>query len=168
VLGAAREALATGLVQDAIAVIAPGDAALECLTRQAGVRMVVNPLPERGLSSSLRIGLRALESDVGAAALLLADQPLVRVAVLDQLIMAWRAGRGTLMRPRYADAPDEPGHPVLADRSLWALADRLTGEQGFATLLPTGSPGVAFIDMSGRNPDIDTPDDLTSLEGSWS
>ena len=84
------------------------------------------------------------------------------------LIAAWRAGLGTLVRPRYADAPDEPGHPVLVDRSLWRLADALSGEAGLGSLLPPGSAGVAVIEVAGRNADIDTPDDLTTLEGSSS
>jgi molybdenum cofactor cytidylyltransferase len=168
VLEAVRQARAVHLVDDAIAVIAPGDWAVADLAGRAGLRTVENASPALGLSGSLRCGLRSLGAEVGAAALLLADQPLVRVEVLAVLIAAWRAGLGTLVRPRYADAPDEPGHPVLVDRSLWHLADALSGEAGLGALFPPGSAGVAVIEVAGRNPDVDTPDDLTTLEGSSS
>jgi molybdenum cofactor cytidylyltransferase len=166
VFEAVRQARAVDLVGDAIAVIAPGDRAVADLADRAGLRIVENASPELGLSRSLRCGFRSLAPDVAAAALLLADQPLVRVEVLAVLVAAWRRGLGTLVRPRYADAPEEPGHPVLVDRSLWPLADALSGESGMGALLPAGSAGVAVIEVAGRNPDIDTPDDLTTLEGS--
>jgi CTP:molybdopterin cytidylyltransferase MocA len=163
-----RQARAVRLVDDAVAVIAPDGQEVAGLASRAGLRPVENANPAQGLSGSLRCGLRSLGPDVAVAALLLADQPLVRVEVLAVLVAAWRTGLGTLVRPRYADAPDEPGHPVLVDRSLWHLADALSGEAGLGALLPAGSAGVAVIEVSGRNPDIDTPDDLTKLQGSWS
>lgn len=167
-LEAIRQAGAVGVVDDAVVVIAAGDAALADLAGRAGTRTVVNDAPDRGLSSSLRLGLAALSEEVGAAIVLLADQPRVRVEVLAILVAAWRGGLGLLLRPRYAEAPQEPGHPVLADRSLWPLADTLAGDSGFGGLLPAGSPGVVVIEVPGGNPDVDTPDDLTTLEGSSS
>ena len=63
---------------------------------------------------------------------------------------------------------DFGGHPVLLDRSVWPLADRLRGDAGFGALRPPGSAGVALIDVAGRNPDVDTPADLDTLQGSSS
>jgi molybdenum cofactor cytidylyltransferase len=123
----------------------------------------VNPAPANGLSSSLRLGLGALHA--GAALVLLADQPLVRLDVVAVLVAAWHERLGLLIRPRYARSPDEPGHPVLLDRSLWPLADRLEGDAGIGRLLDPGAPGAAFIDVPGSNPDVDTPADLHLLEG---
>jgi CTP:molybdopterin cytidylyltransferase MocA len=48
------------------------------------------------------------------------------------------------------------------------LAAALEGDRGLGSLFPPGAAGVALIDVAGRNPDVDTPDDLTTLEGSWS
>lgn len=167
VLELVRRARDVGLVTGARLVMAQGDAGLAELARAAGVQTVANDAPDRGLSSSLRLGLAALGADAGAAILLLADQPLVRLDVLAGLIGAWHERRGVLIRPRYADAPGEPGHPVLADRSVWPLAEQLEGDAGFAAVIAPHSPGAAFIDVAGRNPDVDTPADLHTLEGSW-
>ncbi len=163
-----RGARSAELVGDAVVVAAAGDDAMLDLAREAGARSVVNDAPERGLSSSLRLGLAALGAEAGAAVILLADQPLVRQEILAGLVQGWRAGLGVVLRPRYAAAPDEPGHPVLLDRSVWPLAGTLDGDRGLGGLFPAGAEGVALIDMAGRNPDVDTPDDLTTLEGSWS
>jgi CTP:molybdopterin cytidylyltransferase MocA len=168
VLEVVRQARAAGVVADARVVVAEDDGAVATLAREAGAATVVNDAPARGLSSSLRCGLAALGPDAGAAIVLLGDQPLVRLDVLAALVAAWRDGRGVLVRPRYAEAYAEPGHPVLLDRSVWPLAERLEGDAGLGLLLPPGSPGVALIDVAGRNPDVDTPADLHTLEGSTS
>jgi molybdenum cofactor cytidylyltransferase len=166
-LDVAGRARAAGLLTDLQVVVAPGDEAVAALARNVGAAAVVNETPERGLSSSLRCGLAAL-GDAGAAIVLLGDQPLVRLDVLAVLVAAWHERLGILIRPRYAEGAGEPGHPVLLDRSVWPLADRLEGDAGLGTLLPTGAAGVALIDVAGRNPDVDTPADLHSLEGSAS
>ena len=166
VLEVAGHARTLGVVSDVVTVVAAGDTVLDELAHRAAARTVVNETPDLGLSSSLACGLAALGDRTGAALVLLADQPLVRLEVLAMLIAGWRAGLGALVRPRYTDTPDAPGHPVLADRSLWPLAATLAGDRGFGSVLPPGAPGVALIEVAGRNPDVDTPDDLATLEGS--
>jgi molybdenum cofactor cytidylyltransferase len=162
-LDVAGRGRAAGLLSDLRIVVGPGDEALARLARDGGAELLVNPSPGSGLSSSLRLGLGAL--DAGAALVLLADQPLVRLDVVAVLVAAWHERLGLLIRPRYARSPDEPGHPVLLDRSLWPLADRLEGDVGIGRLLDPGAPGAAFIDVPGSNPDVDTPADLHLLEG---
>lgn len=162
-LDVAGRARATGLLTDLRIVVAPGDEAVTRLAHVAGAAPVVNPSPERGLSSSLRLGLAALDAD--AVLVLLADQPLVRLDVVAVLVAAWHERLGVMVRPRYARTPDQPGHPVLLDRSVWSLADQLEGDAGVGQLLPPGAAGVALIDLPGSNPDVDTPADLHLLEG---
>jgi len=166
VLVLAGRAQTAGLVSTTRVVVARGDIAAGALVEAAGETPVENPDPERGLSGSLRLGLESLPAGIDAALVLLGDQPLVRLPVLEALITAWRGGTGVLIRPRYAEAAAEPGHPALADRSIWPLAERLEGEAGFGAALPVGAAGVTLIDVAGGNPDVDTPADLHSLEGS--
>jgi molybdenum cofactor cytidylyltransferase len=162
-LDVAGRARAAGLLTDLKIVVAPGDEAITRLARDAGAAPLVNPSPEHGLSSSLRLALAALHAE--AALVVPADQPLVRLDVVAVLVAAWHERLGVLIRPRYARTPDQPGHPVLLDRSLWPLADQLEGDAGVGQLLPAGTAGAALIDLPGSNPDVDTPADLHLLEG---
>jgi len=162
-----RRARASDVLADAIVIVGRGDDALMEVVRETGLRAVVNDSPEQGLSGSLRRGLAELDANAGAALVLLADQPMVRAATLEALVAGWRTGLGNFIRPRYADAPDQPGHPVLLDRAVWPLVALLEGDAGLGLLFPPGTPGVALIDVAGSNPDVDTRDDLTTLEGSW-
>jgi molybdenum cofactor cytidylyltransferase len=169
VLEVVKAARSAGLIAEACAVVPGEDEPLRSLVRQAGLVPVPNDNPALGISQSLRLGLAELAARcggcLGAAIVLLGDQPLVRLDALDVLIQGWRNGQGSLLRPRYAASPRVPGHPVLLDRSLWPLAERITGDHGLGTILQPGEPGVVSLDLPGVNPDIDTPDDLHALEG---
>jgi molybdenum cofactor cytidylyltransferase len=165
-VAAAREA---GTVARATAVIAAGDEGIWSLARDAGLDLVLNDDPAAGLARSLRLGLDSLAaSEASAVLILLADQPLVRLEVLQSLVAAWRASKSAVVRPCYEGDPDVPGHPVLLDRSAWWLRYRLAGDAGLGSLLALVETPAERVTVAGRNPDIDTPADLQTLEGSAS
>jgi CTP:molybdopterin cytidylyltransferase MocA len=117
----------------------------------------------------MRLGLAALDRrDLAprpqAALVVLGDQPLVRAGVIASLVAAWRSGVASCVRPRYADHPDEPGHPVLIDRALWEMAGGLTGDAGLGPVLARHPGWVTVVDVTGANPDINDRADLDSLE----
>ena len=158
VIAAAR---AAGL--DPIVVVVPPGDGFDDL-ELGPIRRVVNPHPAEGLSSSVRLGLRALELEdrIDAAAILPGDQPLVRSAVIATLVEALDASPATpFVVPRYAD--DGASNPVVARRSIWRLADELAGDRGFGPVLATHSELVRFVPVDGANPDVDTAADLASL-----
>lgn len=148
---------------DPIVVVVPPTGELDDLDLGV-VRRVTNPNPAEGLSSSVRLGLRALELDdiVQAAAILPGDQPLVRPEVIAELLAALVAGPATpFVVPRYAD--DGAPNPIVARRSIWRLADELAGDRGFGPVLASHPELVRFVPVAGENPDVDTPADLARL-----
>jgi CTP:molybdopterin cytidylyltransferase MocA len=154
-------ARAAGL--DPIVVVVPPTGELDVLDLGV-VRRVTNPNPAEGLSSSVRLGLRALELEdaVEAAVILPGDQPLVRPEVIAELLAALTASPATpFIVPRYAD--DGAPNPILARRSIWRLADELAGDRGFGPVLATHPELVRFVPIAGENPDVDTPADLARL-----
>jgi molybdenum cofactor cytidylyltransferase len=150
-----------GLLGSAWAVVAAQDEAGRSLVERAGLLPLVNLRPEDGISGSIRLGLEAAgRAALAAALLLLGDQPLVRVETMRRLIEAWREGAGAVIRPRYGDEPEIPGHPILLDRTVWPLAESSTGDRGLAGVLPPAT----LIDIPGGNPDVDTRADLHLLQ----
>ena len=168
-LASLRPLLDDGLLAGGCAVVPADSPALTALVSEADLTPLPNPAPASGLSSSLRIAfawlLRQVQTQPSAAVVFLGDQPAVPRDVVSRLIATWRGGGGTVIRPRYADAPAEPGHPTLVDRSLWNLADELAGDAGFGPLFSARHIPIVTIDAPGHNPDVDTQNDLTSLEG---
>lgn len=166
VVGAARQ---RGLIGGGHVVVGVGDDRAVALANAAGLESIINDGPELGLSHSLRLGLAAVQAssaDPGAALIFPADQPLVRIEVVEALVSRWREGGRDIIRPRYAARPKAPGHPALLTRGVWKAARRLQGDKGFASLLGSSSFQTVTIDVPGDNPDIDTRADLLGLEES--
>jgi molybdenum cofactor cytidylyltransferase len=125
---------------------------------------VVNQDAERGLSTSVRLGLATLTdlSDPADRALvLLGDQPRLTVEQVEPLLETPPDPLHPIVVPRYADG--QPGTPVLLDRAAWSLAERLEGDRGMAQLFEARPELVRYVDVTGTNPDIDTLDDLAAL-----
>ncbi|HSB55155.1 MAG TPA: nucleotidyltransferase family protein [Gemmatimonadales bacterium] len=165
---AVAEAITGGILAGGVAVVPSGATELAWPLDTAGLTLVENPDPAAGLARSLRLGLAAVEAacpTAGAALVLLADQPGVRIDVIARLVAAWRA-EGRSVRPRYLETPDQPGHPVLVDRSLWPLVRELEGDTGLGPALAARPDAVTVVEVGGRNPDVDTPEDLRQLEES--
>ncbi len=168
VLAAARAAglgrLVLVLGRDAVdvraAILAADPAAL------AGVLVVVNGAPERGLASSLRLGLAAATAGPrpDGVLVLLGDQPRVRPEVIMAMLAADAPADAVAVVPAYA--ADAAANPVLLLPPAWSRAGDLTGDRGFGELLAAHRERVVRIPVAGANPDIDTPADLAALERS--
>jgi CTP:molybdopterin cytidylyltransferase MocA len=135
-----------------------------------------DPEPARGLdpeaavsargSSPADWGWEASGSDVSAAVIALADQPLVGAEVVRRLIAAYGAGAPVVV----AAYDGRPRNPVLIGREHWAAVLKMavgdTGARPFlrarpelVTLVECGDIGGAF--------DIDTPADLARVAADW-
>jgi len=127
------------------------------------VLVTVNPTPERGLATSLRLGFGAATAVAPPAGVLvlLGDQPRVRADVLRVLCGAVASAHAIAVVPRYAG--DAAPNPVLLLPAGWPLVEGLTGDRGLGPLLAADPARVVRVAVPGANPDVDTPADLAAL-----
>jgi molybdenum cofactor cytidylyltransferase len=127
------------------------------------VTVVHNPDFALGMATSLRVGISAIDRDVSAAFVFLADEPFIPDEVVQTLLQAYRKSRtesshAMILRPRYAGVP---GHPVLFPREFFPELVRVQGDEGARCVIKRNKEHVQFIDFD--NPewgfDIDTPED---------
>ena len=104
---------------------------------------------ERGPGASLRCGLAALNPNVEAAVVVLADGPELAPAAVERVIQRWRETRAPLVAASYGG---DRGHPLLVDRSAWADIP----DEG----LRSHEPLLVPCDDIGAPGDVDYPDDL--------
>lgn len=127
---------------------------------------VRNPDPERGLASSLQVGMAAVDPDVDAVLVLLGDQPLVTLEAIRALLDAPVDPARPIVVPGYDD--DAGRNPVLIRRAALSLADEADGDRGLGPLLVVHPDLVHEIPVPGSNPDVDTPADLArASEAAW-
>lgn len=124
---------------------------------------VHNPNWTTGMGSSLATGLHALEeSDVGAAVIALADQPLVGAGAVRRLIAAYRDGAPVAV----ASYAGQPRNPVLIAREHWpAVVELATGDTGARPFLRAHPDLVRLVECgdTGSPADVDTPEDLARV-----
>ena len=149
--GCAPVRLVVGHEADAGAALAP-----------EGVAVVRAPSWSDGISQSLRAALAALEPDaeVTAVCVGLADQPRVGAEAYRRLATAGAQGAEIAVAV-YAGVRQ---NPVLLARSVWSDAGALTGDEGARQLMRTRA--VVEVDCTGTGDpaDVDTLDDLRSLD----
>lgn len=123
-----------------------------------GVIPVVNPKPERGLSSSLQLGIGAVPPGQ-AAVVLLVDQP----TLAPESIAAVLAARGT--RPILAaQSGGRLAPPVLLEPEAFPVVATLAGDIGLREVFHRNPVLVHAVPVPSHAPDIDTRQDLARLE----
>jgi CTP:molybdopterin cytidylyltransferase MocA len=147
------------LVDRAVRVLRDGGCADVVAVVRDGVEVpgavaVVNPDPERGMGSSLRLGLAAASGT--RAAIVLVDTPGI--------------GADAVRRVLAVDAPvvvatynGRRGHPVVIDRPLWTeVATLADGDHGARPFMRAHPDLVVEVACEGDPADVDTLADLAA------
>jgi CTP:molybdopterin cytidylyltransferase MocA/SAM-dependent methyltransferase len=152
---------------DGVVVVLGRDAdALEAAMVWRNETRVRNPEPERGLASSLAVGMATIDPVADSVVILLGDQPLVATSTIRALIDAPANGDRPIVAPVYRD--DRGRNPVLLRRAAFRLMEAAEGDRGLGPLLAAHPELVQEIPIDGENPDVDTREDLVRvLEATW-
>jgi len=149
-----------------VVVVAPDSplAAPDSASRLIGherVTCVANESPDRGMLSSIRVGLDAVAfdaSDDSVVLVLPADMPFVRSATIERVIEA-AMRTGVLVSPTF---DGRRGHPIAltpaAARGVRAAADGLTLSEALEPYKPDRLE--LAVDDPGIHRDVDRPSDL--------
>lgn len=164
-------ALSGAGVDEVVVVLGHHADAVEAAVRQFPITLVRNPSPDDGQASSVRIGLQALSPKLDAVIVALADQPLIDVEDIVELISAFKKrGDASMVVPRVAAAGSDPqpGNPVIFDGALrdqWLAGDADLACRKWRQAHPER---VRWLDTDNRRYriDIDTPEDLERFAAS--
>jgi molybdenum cofactor cytidylyltransferase len=160
------DALDAAGLTDVVVVLGTDARAIEAAIDWRSERRVTNPDPERGLSSSVDIGLEAVPEQAAAALIVLGDQPALSQATIRALLDQPRDKDRPVVVARYAD--DSARNPVLLGRAAFPLVAEATGDRGLGPVLAAHSDLVHEVQVAGSNPDVDTPADLAvAVEVNW-
>ena len=159
VAGAAARRLAAGGVDEVVAVVRPGDAALAELLRWVGARVITNPRAHQGLGSSIATGVAALP-DAAGWVIALADMPWIRPTTVTAVAEQLRAGT-ELVRPAVGDGP---GHPVGFGAAFGPELRALDGDEGGRGILAAYPERMVTVPVAdpGIHADVDRPWDIVS------
>jgi molybdenum cofactor cytidylyltransferase len=132
--------------------------AIRSLARDPRLEILVNRHYDQGLSSSIRAGLRVLDPSTQGVMFLLGDQPLLKTAALDRLILAFRRHHPPIVVPLYGN---RPGNPVIFGRELLPELMDLRGDTGGREIIKRNPERVLKVSIRPlyMGWDVDTWDD---------
>jgi molybdenum cofactor cytidylyltransferase len=136
---------------------------IESELRETPAFVIHNPKWERGLGTSIRIGLQHLlgaHPKVDAVVLLVCDQPFVEARTISALMTMREDSAKPIVASRYANTL---GVPAIFDRSCFEALLALPDDSGAKALIESRGGVVAEIAFEQGAIDIDTPADFERL-----
>lgn len=126
-----------------------------------GVRVVMNREWMEGVSSSIRRGVEAVDSDSEAAVIMVADQPLTPPAIPAILASLILHGRHPLAS---AAVGGMPRNPAAFHRRLFGELLALRGDKGARSVIDSHLSDSALLEVpEDMLLDVDTAEDLAGL-----
>jgi molybdenum cofactor cytidylyltransferase len=119
------------------------------------IKIVKNPYYKRGMSTSIRRGLQAIDPSAQGILIALGDQPLIKARTINALIHAFDRRRGSIVVPSFRG---KKGHPVIFDRRYFHELLRLKGDAGGRSIIEKHPEEVDLVRVrsEGVTKDIDT------------
>lgn len=147
-------------VPQSIAVIRPGDAVLEQLLADCGMRVIVCACAAQGMGRSLACGVAAAAAADGWV-IALADMPCIRYDTICRVLDRLHSG-AEIVAPYYAG---RRGHPVGFRRNLFDQLLDIEQDTGARMLIERHAEKVSRLDVDdpGILHDIDYRADLDRL-----
>ena len=124
-----------------------------------GVGICINEEWQSGMSSSIKVGLKALagiEPTLGGVLITLCDQPNITADMLGAFLSRFRISRPAMIAARYGEIV---GVPALFSNELFEALFQLHGDTGARELIRQRND-IVTIDLDAAAFDIDTPDDI--------
>lgn len=122
------------------------------------VKVVFNPYYKKGMSSSIRCGLRFTNSRSNGILIAFGDQPFLKPKTINTLIKRFYQSNKGIVLPLFRG---EKGHPVIFHRRYKKELLRLKGDVGGRSIIKKFSNDVLLVPVksNGVIKDIDTLND---------
>ena len=147
-------------VKEVIVVLGGRTKLIESQLRGRKVKVVVNPHYRRGMSTSIRRGIVAVDPTSHAILIALGDMPFLSVRTVNALVRAFAQGKGEIIVPSFRG---RKGHPVIFHKRYIKELLQLKGDVGGRSIIERHPKEVRVVrtKSEGVVKDIDTWEDYT-------
>jgi len=119
------------------------------------IKVVTNPYYRRGMSTSIRMGIRVMDPKSRGILIALGDQPFLKARTINALMKAFSQWRSGIIVPSFQG---KRGHPVIFHRKYEKELLKLKGDMGGRSILEDHPKSVKAVRVKsgGVLKDIDT------------
>ena len=128
--------------------------------KERGFGVVINPAPERGMSSSVRLGTEYIltTGEYDGILYAVADQPNLSAASVEKLIDAFEREPGCIWAP---EAEGKRGNPVIFPASLFPELVQISGDKGGRQVIAAHRELLRTVQVPASElKDIDRKEDM--------
>jgi molybdenum cofactor cytidylyltransferase len=164
------ETLLQSEVQEIVVVLGIRNKGVKNLFQGRRVKVVVNPHSKRGMSTSIRKGLRSIHPSSPGILIALGDQPFLKTRTINALVRAFARGKEGIIIPSFQG---RKGHPVIFHQRYRKELLNLRGDVGGRTIVERHPEDVKVVPIKSEGvvKDVDTWQDYTtstlSLPRKW-
>lgn len=148
-------------VSDVFVVLGANDEFIKKQTQLPDAICIYNEHWSNGMGSSIVAGVRhllSLSKEYDGILVMLADQPLIDAAYLDQVIDTWGKSRATITATAYENGL---GVPAMFDKCHFEELLKLTKDYGARHII--NDSNIKIINPQGKEMDIDTWQDYQNM-----
>ena len=130
-------------------------------------RIKENPDFSRGMSSSLKVGVKNLSKNTKYLVIFLGDQPLITPDIFDNIIHKFEEDSAEIMMPVYNK---KPGHPVIISTKYLSDIKKLEGPMGLKPFIDSHKDIVKYYPVDNNRViiDLDYYDDYIYYKDKYS
>ena len=128
--------------------------------KERGFGVVINPAPERGMSSSVRLGTEHIltTGEYDGILYAVADQPNLSASTVEKLIDAFEREPACIWAP---EAEGKRGNPVIFPASLFPELVQISGDKGGRRVIAAHRDLLRTVQVPARElKDIDRKEDM--------
>ncbi len=142
-------------IAELVVVLSRRNKGFKNLFRVKKAKFVLNPYPEKGMSGSIRRGLKAIDPKSQGILIALGDQPFLKTRTINALIRTFTPKKGEIVLPSY---DGRKGNPVLFDQCYRKELLSLEGDIGGRLILEKYPKNVRVFQTKSKGVllDIDT------------
>jgi len=139
-------------------------ARVERTLQDLGVRIASNPRFREGQSTSVKVGLAAVDERSAAAMFVPVDQPRLSTSIINALLDCYQQTAAPIVVPAYQG---RRGAPTVIGRSLFGELSAIEGDSGGRQIFPLHEPSIVELALAREDAlrDLDTFEDLERLGG---
>jgi molybdenum cofactor cytidylyltransferase len=138
-------------------VVVLGDRTKEMKSQLKGhkVKVVMNPHSRRGMSTSIRRGLRTIDPDSHGILITMGDLPFLKTGTINSLIHSFTQAKGGIIVPSFRG---RKGHPVIFHKRYKKELLKLEGSFGGRIIIEKHPKDVCVVQVKSEGvvKDIDT------------
>lgn len=123
--------------------------------QESGARVLINPHPERGISSSMQIGLAAAKES-SACLFTVSDQPWLTTETIVNLVHKFQSEQKGMA---CTILNNKTGNPCIFSRKYYQELQEITGDKGGKQIINRHPEDVAYLEIEDAKElvDVDVP-----------